>query len=266
MKKTLILSALILSGIFSAQNKEFAKYTTNVELVKLKNTVSAKQKMEFYKQYAQNKLVEDMNRTFTYKKYSKNVLRKFADTILNYDSSRILNDQDKNESIKKLDHLIGLKNKKDEINENLSSLLGEFPAIVKPKDASEHTAYEVVPGEILKIIYWGGGNMTTEMYYQISKDHLKNINVIPENESFIKKVSKNLKNKEVSFYGSKGKSSTDILKDVKSNTYIINASLYLEDDNFAPLYEVKYTTKDFKNFTPTKVRANDEKAKWTIIK
>lgn len=266
MKKTLILSALILSGIFSAQNKEFAKYATNVDLLKLKNSVSAEQKIEFYKQYAQNQLVEDMNKTFIYKKYSNTILRKFADTILNYDSSRRFNEQDENESIKNLDNLIGLKNKKDEISENLSSLLGEFPVIVKPKDASEHTAYEVVPGEILKIIYWGGGNMTTEMYYQISNNNLKTINVIPENENFLKKVSKSINNKKVGFYDSKGKSYTDILKDAKTNNYWITASLFLDDDSFVPLYEVKYTTKDFKSFTPTKVRANDKKAKWTIIK
>ena len=266
MKKTLILSALIFSGLFYAQNNEFAKYPTNTELLKVKNSVSAKQKIEFYKQYLQNQLVEDMNKTFSYKKYSNHVLRKFADTLMSYVSTQRFNEQDEQQSINNLDQLVALKNKTEEISENLTSLLGSFPVVVKPKDASEHTAFEVIPGEILKIKSWGGGNMIVERYYKISNDILKSISVIPQDESFLNKVSKKLQNKEVTFFSSKGNTYTNVSKDVKNNNYIIGSSLFLVEDSFAPMYEIQYTTKDFENFVPTKVRSNEDKAKWIMIK
>lgn len=266
MKKTLILSALIFSGLFYAQNNEFAKYPTNTELLKVKNSGSAEQKNEFYKQYLQNQLVEDMNKTFSYKKYSNHVLRKFADTIMSFDSTQRFNEQDEQQSINNLDRLVVLKNKKEEISENLTSLLGSFPVVVKPKDASEHTAFEVIPGEIITMIYWGGGSATTQYYYKITDDNLENIDVFPKDESFLDRVSSKIGNKQLSFLSSNGKSDTDISKDVKNKNYIIYASLFLEDNSFAPMYEIQYTTKDFKNFVPTKVRVIEDKAKWILIK
>ena len=266
MKKTLLLTALISCGFLLAQSNRFGDYVLNSDLLKVKNSVEQSDKKQFYSQFVKNQLVEEMQKTFTYKKYSPDVLRKFADTIMSYDSMSRISENTEDKLINSLDQLVGVKNNEDKIQENLSYLLGEFPNVVKSADASEHTAYEVIPGEILKIIFWGGGNMTSEIYYKISKRDLENITVIPETPSFLNKVSKNLKNKEVSFFGSKDKSSSDITKDVKNNAYIIDASLYLVDDNFAPLYEIQYTTKDFINFTPRKIKLNEERSKWKMIK
>lgn len=267
MKKTFILSAVIISGIFCAQKHEFSAYSNNVELVKIKNSVKENQKAEFYKQYLKNQLTEDMKSTFIFKKYSDIVLNKFADTLLTYDSSTRYMDQDENISIKNLDNLIGSKNDAEKINENLTALLGDFPKIVKMQDATEHTAFETIPGDILEINYWGVGNMTSQIYYKISKNNLENISVIPEEDkNFLKKVKKNIGNKNITFFNSKGNSYSSVEKNPKDKFYLIGASLFLKEDNFAPSYEIEYKTTDFKNFTPLRIKSSDENSKWKTIK
>lgn len=267
MKKTFILSAVIISGIFCAQKHEFSAYSKNVELVKIKNSIKENQKTEFYKQYLKNELTEDMKSTFIFKKYADIVLSKFADTLLTYDSSTKYLDQDENTSIKNLDNLIGSKNDAEKINENLTALLGDFPKIVKIQDATEHTAFEIIPGEILEIYYWGGGNMTSQIYYKVSNNDLKNINVIPEEDkNFLKKVKQNIGKKDVTFFSSKGNSYSSIEKNPKDKFYVIGASLFLEEDNFAPFYEIEYKTTDFKNFIPLRIKSFEENSKWKTIK
>lgn len=267
MKKTFILSAVIISGIFCAQKHEFSAYSNNVELVKIKNSIKENQKTEFYKQYLKNELTEDMKSTFIFKKYSDIVLTKFADTLLTYDSSTRYLDQGENISIKNLDNLIGSKNDAEKINENLTALLGDFPKIVKIQDATEHTAFEIIPGEILEIYYWGGGNMTSQIYYKVSNNDLKNINVIPEEDkNFLKTVKQNIGKKNITFFSSKGNSYSSIEKNPKDKFYVIGASLFLEEDNFAPIYEIEYKTTDFKNFIPVRIKSSEENSKWKTIK
>ena len=267
MKKTFILSAVIISGIFCAQKHEFSAYSNNVKLVKIKNSIKENQKTEFYKQYLKNELTEDMKSTFIFKKYSDIVLTKFADTLLTYDSSTRFLDQGENISIKNLDNLIGSKNDAEKINENLTALLGDFPKIVKIQDATEHTAFEIIPGEILEIYYWGGGNMTRQIYYKVSNNDLKNINVIPEEDkNFLKTVKQNIGKKNITFFSSKGNSYSSIEKNPKDKFYVIGASLFLEEDNFAPIYEIEYKTADFKNFIPLRIKSSEENSKWKTIK
>lgn len=266
MKKIIILFALMICAFSYAQNNEFAKYTTNIELSKVKNAVKPEQKKEFYAQYLKNELVQDMENTFTYKKYSKNFLRKFADTIMNYDSTSGRLDQTEQETIKKLDQLFTLNSKSNEISENLSSLLGSFPSIVKSKDATEHTVSEEVPGKILKLFYWGGGSMTSEYYYKVENDNLESISVIPENESFYKILNKNISNKNIDFYDHNGRSYTKISKIAKKHVYTIIASIYFEDDNYSEFGKIKYTTNDFKTFTPIAIKQYTKSSRWIDIK
>ena len=266
MKKTIILSALLICALFYAQNNEFAKYPTNIELLKAKNDVKPEQKKEFYAQYVKNELVQDMENTFTYKKYSKNFLRKFADTIMNYDSTSGKLDQTEQETIKKLDQLVILNNKSTEISENLTHLLGDFPSIVKSKDAFEHTVSEEVPGEILKIFYWGGGSMTSEYYYKVANENVENISFIPENESFYNILNKNIDNKKIDFYDDKLRSTTTISKNSKDEMYTIIAAIYLEEDHYSTFADIKYTTKDFKTCTPIAIKLFAENSNWTDIK
>lgn len=82
MKKLFLISSIILGGTLFAQNLNIAQNFSTSELEKIQNSISDTQKSDFYRQYFRAKIFEDMKNNFSYKKYSDEVLKKFADTVI----------------------------------------------------------------------------------------------------------------------------------------------------------------------------------------
>lgn len=259
MKKILIYSTLFLSVIFCSKEKAISEYTKNSELIAQKESVKPEQKLEFYKQFAKNQLVDDMKNYFSYKNYPDELLRTFADTILTYDNSRRFYELSTVETINQLDKYLGDNSKNEEFTKHRISLLGDYPSVVKAVDGTEHTAFEVVPKEIFEIFFWGGGALTTQNYFKINGKSIENLQIIPTSDEFYNKVGKQIKSDQFDFYDGIGRSSTRIKKDNKDK-YIVSSLIYI---NGQPSFHLEYTTKDFKNFVPLRTKLNDENSKWT---
>ncbi|AZB32098.1 hypothetical protein [Chryseobacterium balustinum] len=92
MKKTLLVTAVLFSIFFLAQNSKFVGNYSTKSLTEIQKTVPQNEKHEFYKQYFKAKVFEEMKDTFNYKSYSDLVLRKFTDSIFAfYDGETVIN-------------------------------------------------------------------------------------------------------------------------------------------------------------------------------
>lgn len=92
MKKLLLLTALLFSAFFFAQQSKFSGNYSTKSLKEIHKTIPESEKSEFYKQYYKAKVFEQMKDTFKNKSYSDIVLKKFADTIFSYyDGGEIIN-------------------------------------------------------------------------------------------------------------------------------------------------------------------------------
>ena len=134
---------------------------------------------------------------------------------------------------------------------------------------------EFIPGEI---IGWNNdrSTATSEYIYKIQGNKLIEISTIPQNENFFVKINKYApKGKEFDIY----KWSTrvyegNISKKLPDGNYLMKIGLTLfekgKNDDFnngTGEYEVEYKTKDFKNFTPLRLREKENKnAKWIVLK
>lgn len=269
MKNFILLAAFIIGNTLYAQNDQFSRYTSNADLLKVKNNLNSNdQKKEFYKQYLRNRLVDDMNTNFVYKNYSKAVLRKFADTIISNSIPCDLNEfsgTNETQFIANLDRLTE-QNNPEEFDHNLCGLLGNIPEVVNRDNESEHTAFEELPADILQINFWGGGNMTTQKFYKISGENLMPVNAVAENEGFLKKIGRYAPAPDhFSFYNINGECYIGFERKLTDGYYVISGMLFLESEAVNPLYVVEYKTKDFRNFIPVRIKENDEKAKWRTI-
>lgn len=151
------------------------------------------------------------------------------------------------------------------LEKNLNSDLGFNWYFPYPySEAGEGSSYETLPGEILTYASSTGTADGRSFYsYRIIGDNLVPLNIDPTDDNFYKKVSK---------YAKKGwrfepRAGYSIEKN-KSGEYLISTSIYAEDDTACcPSFSFEYKTKDFKNFTPSRIAKNeDENLVWKEIK
>ena len=248
MKKILLLSGIIFSGILSAQN----------------NRVS------FYKEYLKKDLVKQMEKEFKYKKYPKSLLTALADTLVTNNAAPCniegfnndYEDELKIKYVENLDELTKLNTNKEEINNNLCGIFGGLPEIAKAgseEGISENGFGEVIPNDLFLIRSWGGGNFVGSTYYRIINGKIIPVNIEPK-EDFFKLINKKIKqNGYNTLRWGTGSMHAGVNKKLKDGSYLISGPLYTEDHSDA--YELEYKTKDFKKFTPVRVR-HDENSKW----
>lgn len=262
-----MISAILISGIFFAQNTNIKLNYSTTELTKIQKTIPENQKHEIYKHYLRAEIFEDMKREFKFKKYSDEILKKFTDSVIAGTTS---NDKPENseEIIKNLDQNFSknLQNS-DENYELLAENSGLLPGSYFPK-FSENLIFETIPGEILT--YELNTNQLASgrffISYKIVKNNLLNIDPFrsEKNELFRKKVSKYVRGN----WRFEDRQGYEIIKS-KTGDYLITTRLYKEnDENCCPTMQIEYKTKDFKNFVPLRIaELTDitEKPKWKTI-
>lgn len=92
MKKSLLLTAVLFSVFFFAQQSKFSGNYSTKSLKEIQKTIPQDQKQKFYKQYFRALYFEDMKDVFNYKNYSDVILKKFTDTILShYEGGEVVN-------------------------------------------------------------------------------------------------------------------------------------------------------------------------------
>ena len=84
MRKILLISSILIGGIFTAQNKKIDKIYSTKELILIQKSIPENEKKEFYTQFFKANLFENIKQKFSYKKYPENLLQKFTDSIMNY--------------------------------------------------------------------------------------------------------------------------------------------------------------------------------------
>lgn len=140
MKKLFLISSIILGGTLFAQNLNIAQNFSTSELEKIQNSISDTQKSDFYRQYFRAKIFEDMKKNFSYKKYSDEVLKKFADTVIAGNTDGQIENTDNATFIPSVTFEQFLKKHHDYISQNESDIrksLAGFSKTVGGKEIEE---------------------------------------------------------------------------------------------------------------------------------
>lgn len=142
MKKLLLLTAVLFSVFFFAQQSKFSGNYSTKSLKEIQKTIPQDQKHDFYKQYFRALYFEEMKQTFNYKNYSDVVLKKFTDTIFShYDGVDVVNNDHElfKPSITLEDHLESYKKYMAEDPEKMEKLLDSLGLTTfKDKKAKEY--------------------------------------------------------------------------------------------------------------------------------
>lgn len=171
--------------------------------------------------------------------------------------------------VKKLDQQFATQETSEEfrflLQKNFTSSIGFANYLPYPSnEAGEGSSFETLPGEILTYATeTGTADGRTFYSYRIIGDILVPLNINRTDDNFYKKVSKYAKKgwrtEPRSFYG---------IEKNKSGEYIISTMIYADEDfGCCPSFSFEYKTKDFKNFTPSRIAKNeDENLVWKEIK
>ncbi len=129
---------------------------------------------------------------------------------------------------------------------------------------------EFVPGEI---IGWNNdrSSYSTQEIFKITGNKLVEISTIPQNENFFAKLNKFASNNQIFSFENNGRNyEAKSIKKSKNGDYILNSEIYILEKNsnsdILETYEIEYKTKDFKNFTPLKIRNVEKKSTSKTIK
>jgi len=267
VKKILLLTPALFSSFFFAQLSKFSDNYSTKSLKEIQKTIPQNEKHDFYKQYFRALITEEMKSQFLFKNYSDAGLRKFADSVIAGNTAGGIEPTTPEgiEILAKIDKNFLSDSANTFTNYHLlAENSGLFPGQRFPdvsSEANESSIYETLPGEILTYVTETGYAMGRNFYsYRIIGENLVPLNIYLTDDNFYKKVSK---------YAKKGwrfepRAGYSIEKN-KSGEYIISTSAYTDED-FNSM-SIEYKTKDFKNFTPSRIAKNDGKnLVWKEIK
>jgi len=131
------------------------------------------------------------------------------------------------------------------------------------------TLNEDIPGEVISW-YTLNGQFSWHKTYLFQKDKIHEVQTIPSDDVFLKKLNSYVPEKSKFTYDSSLWSMAFVSKKINGNLYLITARVksfnsYPEVPNDdILLYDIEYTTKDFKNFQLVRLK-DIHNTEWTEV-